>query len=239
MMRSLLASVLVLLTIGPAQSDPAAPFTGEDIAAIVRDVLVANGQEGVPILAGQRRYFPCDADLSVAPRREGRWDAVNVSCAGTIPWTIVVRTSAHVPAGFGLGTADANGETTTVVVFRHTIRRDEVITADKLEIVEMQRVRAPGTFSEIEPLIGRRMVQTLSAGVPVRERHLEMEWAVRANDPIVIETDTGSMVIAMAGVALEHGQAGDFISVRNLRSGRVVVGMVTREKKIIVSPNMN
>jgi flagellar basal body P-ring formation protein FlgA len=239
MMRSLLASVLVLLTIGSAQAQSTAPYTGEDIAAIVRDVLVAHGEEGVPILASQRRYFPCDVDLTVAPRREGRWDAVNVSCAGTIPWSIVVRTSAHVPVGFGLGLGDADGETTRVLVFRHTIRRGEVITADKLELVEMQSARAQGTFSEIEPLIGRRMVQTLSAGVPVRERHLEMDWAVRANDPIVIETVTGEMVIAMAGVALEDGQAGDFIRVRNLRSGRVVVGMVTKEKKIIVSPNMN
>ncbi len=239
MMRSLLASGLLCLAIGTAQADPAAPFTGEDIAAIVRDALVANGQEGAPILAGQRRYFPCDVDLSVAPRREGRWDAVTVSCSGTIPWSIVVRTSAHVPAGFGFASGDTSGETTTVVAFRHTIRRGEVITADKLELVELQSSRAQGSFSDIEPLIGRRMVQTLGAGVPVRERHLEMDWAVRANDPIVIETVTGEMVIAMAGVALEHGQAGDFIRVRNLRSGRVVVGMVTKEKKIIVSPNMN
>jgi flagella basal body P-ring formation protein FlgA len=239
MMRMALACLLAFLTGAPAQADLAAPLTGAEIAAVVRETLVANGHEGVPILADQRRYFPCEVDLTVAPRREGRWDAVDVACPGAIPWSIVVRTSAEVPQGFSFGSSEPTGAITRVVVLRHTIRRGEVITADKLELVDMPRTPAPGTFLEIEPLIGRRMVQTLGAGVPVRERHLQMEWSVRADDPIVIETDTGEMIVAMAGVALENGQIGDFIRVRNLRSRRVVTGMVAEEKKIIVTPNMN
>lgn len=239
MMRALLAAGLVLLGAGAVQAEPAQPVTGREIAAIVRDALAAHGQEGTPILADQRRFFPCEVDLTVAPRHEGRWDAVDVACPGDIPWSIVVRTSAEVPAGFSFGADAATGEPVTVVVVRHTIRRGEVITADKLELAQVQRSPAPGAFTEIEPLIGRRMVQTLSAGVPIRERHLQMEWTVRADDPIVIETNTGEMVIAMSGIALENGQLGDFIRVRNLRSGRVVTGMVGEDKKIIVTPNMN
>jgi flagella basal body P-ring formation protein FlgA len=239
MMRALLAAVLVCLTSGGAQADLAQPLTGRDVAALVREALAAHGQEGAPILADQRRFFPCEVDLTVSPRREGRWDAVDVACPGNIPWSIVVRTSADVPPGFSFGGNETTGEPTTVVVVRHTIRRGEVITADKLELAEVPRSPAPGAFTEIEPLIGRRMVQTLSAGVPIRERHLQMEWSVRADDPIVIETNTGEMVIAMSGIALQDGQAGDFIRVRNLRSGRVVTGMVTDDKKIIVTPNMN
>lgn len=239
MMRALLAAVLVCLSGGGAQADPTQPLTGREVAALVREALAANGQEGAPILADQRRFFPCEVDLTVSPRREGRWDAVDVACPGNIPWSIVVRTSADVPPGFSFGGNETAGDPTTVVVVRHTIRRGEVITADKLELAEVLRPPAPGAFTEIEPLIGRRMLQTVSAGVPIRERHLQMEWSVRADDPIVIETNTGEMVIAMSGIALEDGQEGDFIRVRNLRSGRVVTGMVAEDKKIIVTPNMN
>lgn len=242
-MKGALVWILVAALVGgAARAEPAEqpePLTGQDIATAVRDVMAAHGQVGAPILADQRRYFPCEVDLTIAPRREGRWDAVDVACAGAIPWSIVVRTSADVPAGYSFGSDTDDGQTTTVVVVRHTIRRGEVITADKLELAEVPRTPAPGVFSEIEPLVGRKMAQSLSAGVPIRERHLQMEWSVRADDPIVIETDTGQMVISMAGIALENGQAGDFIRVRNLRSQKVVVGRVTDEKKIIVTPNMN
>lgn len=239
MRRLLAAYVLICLSGGAAQAELAPPLTGQDIAAVVRAALAANGQDAVPMLADQRRFFPCEVDLTVSPRREGRWDAVDVVCRGAVPWSIVVRTSAQVPAGYSFDTGATVGETTTVAVLRQTIRRGEVITAEKLELVEVLRAPAAGAFSEIEPLIGRKLVQTLAAGVPIRERHLQMEWSVNADDPVVIETNTGEMVIAMAGVALEHGQAGDFIRVRNLRSGRVVTGMVAEDKKIIVTPNMN
>lgn len=239
MTRGMFAVCLILLLNGPAQADQPAPLTGEEIATVVLAALVENGQEGIPILADQRRYYPCEVELSIAPRREGRWDAVDVACPGQIPWSIVVRTSAQVPEGFSFGARETGGETTTVVVFRHSVRRDEVITADKLELVEMERAPSAGTFSEIAPLVGRRMVQTLSAGVPVRERHLEMDWAVREGDPVVIESVSGEMVISMAGVALEDGQIGDFIEVRNPRSRKTLNGIVSDGKKIVVSPNMN
>jgi flagella basal body P-ring formation protein FlgA len=239
MMRTLLAFSLCFLTAGVVQADPSVPLSGKDIAVLVRETLVENGQDGVPIVADQRRYFPCEVDLAITPRREGRWDAVDVMCPGAIPWSIVVRTSVEVPAGFSFGGRETIGETTPVVVFRQAIRRDEVITADKLEIIEMQRVPASGVFSEIEPLIGRTMLRTLAAGVPVTVRHLQMNWSVRRGDPVVIETDKGEMVVSMAGIALENGQTGDFIQVQNLRSRKTVHGVVTDGNKIIVAPNMN
>lgn len=240
MTRVWLALAVLFATGGALLAEPAAPaLTGKEIAVIVRAALAENGQEGAPVLAEQRRYFPCEVPLAVAPRRAGRWDAVDVACAGKIPWSIVVRTSVEVPAVFDLGGRETEGEAKAVVVFRHSIRRDEVITADKLEIVTLERAPGPGTFSEIAPLIGRRMAQTLGAGVPLRERHLQRDWPVREGDPVVIETDTGAMVISMAGVALENGQIGDFIKVRNSRSQKTVQGRVQDGKKIIVTPNMN
>jgi flagellar basal body P-ring formation protein FlgA len=239
MIRAGLASILLLMGGGAAQAALGQALTGGEISVIVHQALVANGQDGTPIIAAQRRYYPCEVALTVSPRREGRWDAVDVACPGAIPWSIVVRTSVGVPPGFRFGDGDAEAEMTNVVVLRQAIRRDEVLTEDKLELVEIARAPAPGAFSEIAPLIGRRMSQSLGAGVPLRARHLEMDWSVRADDPIVIETAAGGLVISMAGVALENGQTGDFIRVRNLRSGKVVIGAVTAEKKISVTPNMN
>lgn len=239
MMRAVLASILWLVGAAAAEAELEPAFTGGEISVIVHQALVVNGQGGVPIIAEKRRYYPCEVDLTVTPRREGRWDAVDVTCAGSVPWSIVVRTTVGVPPGFRFGSGDIVEDPTTVVVLRHAIRRDEVITADKLEQVEIPRAPQAGAFSEIEPLIGRRMSQNLGAGVPLRERHLEMNWEVRADDPIVIETKAGGLIISMAGVALENGQTGDFIRVRNLRSRKIVIGMVTDEKKINVVPNMN
>jgi flagella basal body P-ring formation protein FlgA len=239
MIRAFLGIVLIFLSSAVALAETGPPLTGRDIAGIVRAVLAEHGQEGESILADQRRYFPCETALTVAPRLDGRWDAVDVICPGAIPWSIVVRTSAAVPKGFSFGNDVLNGPETSLVILRQAMRRGEVITAEKLGIAEIQRAPASGIFTAIGPLVGRRMAYAVGAGVPLLDRHLEMVWSVRANEPIVIEINTGSVVVAMAGVALENGQTGDIIRVRNSRSERVVVGRVGDEKKIIVTPNMN
>lgn len=238
MTRMVLAACVIGLLAGMAQAEQPKPVTGQEVAAAVSEALAAHGQQGTPILAAQRRYFPCDGMLTVTPRQKDRWDAVDVKCPGKLPWSIVVRTSADVPAGLDGDDQDA-GETTKVVVLRRALRRGEVITEDKLDVTEVSGVPVRGAFSAAEDLIGRRMAQSLGSGVPIQERHLQMDWLVRADDPIVIETNAEGIVIGMAGVALEHGQPGDFIRVRNLRSGRELTGRVADDKKIIVTSNIN
>lgn len=239
MVRAVLATFFLCLAANSTYAEMRPVLTGADIAVVVRTAMSENGQNGVPIIAEQRRYYPCETELSVAPRRAGRWDAVEVTCSAAIPWSIVVRTTVEVPAVFGIEGGKKDGEMTTVVVPRYTLRRDEVITAEKIELVSIESSRASGTYSEIAPLIGRRMLQTLSAGVPLRERHMELAWPVREGDPIVIEANTGGLIISMAGIALENGQVGDFIEARNQRSQKTVHGILGEGKKIIVVTNMN
>lgn len=239
MIKVVFVCIALVFVANSSHAELRPPLTGAEIAVMVREAMLENGQRGAPILAEQRRYYPCETPLSITPRRAGRWDAIDVSCASPIRWSIVVRTSAEVPAVFGFGTGEETDEMVTVVVPLRTLRRDEVITAEKLELVEINKARASGTYSSIAPLIGRRMVQTLGAGVPVRERHMELDWSVREGDPIVIEANTGSVVISMAGIALANGQIGDFIEARNLRSQKTVRGVVKEGKKIIVAANMN
>lgn len=57
MRRLLAAYVLICLSGGAAQAEVAPPLTGQDIAAVVRAALAANGQDAVPMLADQRRFF--------------------------------------------------------------------------------------------------------------------------------------------------------------------------------------
>jgi flagella basal body P-ring formation protein FlgA len=229
---------LIGLFAGTAQAEQPKAITGQEVAAAVSAALAAHGQQGTPILAAQRRYFPCETALTVAPRQKDRWDAVEVKCTGNLPWSIVVRTSADIPAGLDDDGHDT-GETTKVLVLRRALRRGEVITAEKLDVAEVVGTPARGAFSETEVLVGRRMAQALGAGIPILERHLQMDWLVRENDPIVIETNAEGIVIGMSGIALEHGQLGDFIRVRNLRSGRELTGQVAEDKKIIVTSNIN
>lgn len=218
--------------------DAETPMTGAQIAEAVNAALARNGQSGEALIAAERRYYPCVGGLQVTPRREGRWDAVDVACEAPLHWDIIVRTSA---SGDDPGAEDAGEEPVikTAVVLRHSIRKGEVLTEDRLELHDFEKALAPGTYGDLSELIGRRMSQSLGAGVPIRERHLERDWAVVEGTPVVIEMSAGGLTVSASGEALESGQIGDSVSVRNLRSGKIVRGFVTGEKKVSLGANMN
>lgn len=237
--RAVLCLLVTLLAPTALHAQAAAePLTGKHIAEQVNAALAKNGLSGEALIAAERRYFPCTAALEVTPRREGRWDAVDVKCAGPLTWAIVVRTS----ASGGEGAPEAADEAPvqrSAVVLKHSVRKGEVLSADRLELHDFEKALAPGTYADPAELVGRRMAQSLGAGVPIRARHLERSWAVVEGTPVVIEMTLGGITVSTTGEALENGQIGDGISVKNLQSGKVVRGFVSAEKTVSLGANMN
>lgn len=214
------------------------PITGAQVADYVNAAMAENGQSGSAIIAGERRYYPCNVPLQVAPRRRGRWDAVDVSCSKPLPWSIVVRTSADSTGEDTTGTED-DPVVKSAVVLKHSVRKGEVLSAKLLEVAEFETALAPGTYILPDELVGRRMAQSLGAGVPIRARHLELDWSVVEGGSVVIEINVGGLTVSTVGAALENGQIGDNVMVQNLRSGKMVRGVVTGEKKVSLGANIN
>lgn len=236
--RAVLCVVLALLAPPLHAQSEAEALTGKQIAAQVNAALAENGLSGEALVAAERRYYPCEGSLEVAPRHEARWDAVDVKCAGPLPWAIVVRTTAT----GGEGAPDAAEEVPvqrSAVVLKHSVRKGEVLTPEGLAVHDFERALAPGTYADPAELVGRRMAQSLGAGVPIRARHLERSWAVAEGAPVVIEMTLGGVTVSTTGEALENGQIGDSVSVKNLQSGKVVRGFVSAEKTVSLGANIN
>lgn len=234
-------AVLVALTMLPQATFATGPaLTGADVAVQVEKALRQAGIAAAPIVSAERRYFPCSADLDVAPRVENRWDTVQVSCPAPIPWTIMLRTEGQIWGDDALeaGGGEAIGAVTAVVL-RQAARKGQLITAEMLELAPFDRAPADGYFLEAAKVAGRRLTSNLAAGVPVRERHLQPDWAVKEGNRVSIEMDAGGITVASSGISLENGALGDMISVRNLSSDKVLQGIVSDENKISVSANMN
>jgi flagella basal body P-ring formation protein FlgA len=88
-------------------------------------------------------------------------------------------------------------------------------------------------------IIGRRLTSNVGDGVPVRDRHLQPDWAIEEGQRIAIETDFGGITVASSGIAIENGSIGDIISVRNISSNKLLQGIVADKNKISVIANMN
>jgi flagella basal body P-ring formation protein FlgA len=124
-----------------------------------------------------------------------------------------------------------------VVVVVKNISKGEVLNANHLAH-EHTSTRLPGSFTEIKNVIGRRAKFNLARGAILKIRQLEINYAVEKGKYVLLTSSNENVSVTVGAIALEQGQIGDIIKVRNERSGKLLNVVVTSEKKVSPLTNM-
>jgi flagella basal body P-ring formation protein FlgA len=103
-----------------------------------------------------------------------------------------------------------------VVVISSAVSPGTVLSKQNVELVEMEKRHLRSTtYADIEEVIGARIKRRLRPGRPVQPNNL---CFVCKGDSIVIKASSTGMQVKANGIALEDGNIGDTIVVRNSRS---------------------
>lgn len=203
--------------------------TGAEVAEAVRMALHAAGERAEPQVMAEKRFYRCDAPLKVRPAFDD-WRTVRVACPAPAPWQVTLRT---LPGGPPPRAAapDAPGPAATVAVaLSRPLRGGDRLTEADLVLLPVSGPTAATAFGRVEDLVGRKLRQPLPGGSVLQARHLERRWAVEAEDALTILVDRGAVAVATTGFALEPGQIGDTIRVRNGTSGQEIEARIVAEK---------
>lgn len=205
--------------------------TGQEVQTAIIERLASVGEVAAPNVMSEKQFYACDAALEVEPAFGG-WRSVTVRCRSPVEWSISVRAQVkgalpHVPQ-------TAEGFATQAVFLRRPLRSGDRIQAGDLEVRPIDPLSVSSVYVSIEDVVGRVLTQSLTPRVPVSPRHLERDWAVRVDDVVTLQIVRGGIEIESSGIALEPGQIGDTIRLRNVSSGSEVIGRVSPERKIQV-----
>ena len=228
--------LFIILLMGSA-ARASDPVTGADIQTAIAAALKHQGLTGQAMIHPARHYYPCDHDLIVLPRFEDKWGLLRVTCPDDPAWDITVRVKTR--------KADQEDQQTTpdapqmVLALRTALARGDVITADMLAFTPTGQDIALGYFTNPDDVIGRRMAKPLGIGRPLQRRHLETDWMIHEDSPLIIASIIGAIEITANGRALENGQFNDIIEVMNLTSGKKIKAIVKSSKKVATVANMN
>ena len=130
-----------------------------------------------------------------------------------------------------------------VVTAAAEIKPGEIILASHIQVTHQPQSSATSVVSA-EQLIGRTARRRLEQGQRVDVRDVSSTTQAKP-DPYLIKTRAVIRIVARkgtltisadaGGVALRNGRLGDFIPVRNLRSGREITGEVISSTEVQVS----
>jgi flagella basal body P-ring formation protein FlgA len=124
-------------------------------------------------------------------------------------------------------------EMQSVVVMSSAVSPGTILTERNLKIIAMNKslIRRT-TYADIQHVIGARIKRRVRPGQPVSPSNL---CFVCKGDRIVINASSGRMQVKATGMAMEDGNIGETISVKNSRSKKQIDARITNTREVEVN----
>jgi flagellar basal body P-ring formation protein FlgA len=122
-----------------------------------------------------------------------------------------------------------------VVRSTRSLARNEIITGQDVELVrEETTTLKKGSVQTLDDVVGKRMRRSLSADRVLYTDLLENPPDVNKGDRVMIEARVGPVLVSAKGQALEDGNVGDVIKVKNVATGVNQLGRVNGQHVVVV-----
>lgn len=122
-----------------------------------------------------------------------------------------------------------------VVVANYPLPRHKLVQATDVRIERRDIGLLPHEpLREPSLVVGRRTTRMLAMGDVVLSDAVELPPLIQKGDVVTMMVESPGMLVTAKGIAQEKGKAGDLVRVKNVASGREVVGKVESEKTVRV-----
>lgn len=113
-----------------------------------------------------------------------------------------------------------------IPVVKETIDRNALITKADLDVKSVDISVYPSAVMDIKDCAGKRAKTRLRQGRPILKTNIEDPPLVRRGDVVFIQAKSDNLIIRDKGMALKDGHLDEQIPVRNVSSGKQVVGTI-------------
>lgn len=122
-----------------------------------------------------------------------------------------------------------------VPVLKERVLGGHVLTESDFVFKEMQqRYVSERHLQRIEDAVGLEAIRPQRPGVPLYLSHLQDVPAVRQNALVTLKFEMPGLSLTGSGKALESGQVGDLVQVKNIGSKKVIAGVIVAENIVDV-----
>lgn len=226
--RRLLLPILVALALafplpGHGQADAAvqpldtiASAAEQHARGLLQNQGLADATVQANALDGRLRLKRCDSPLETFSNdnnlRGGR-TTVGVRCNGAAPWTLYVPVA--ITASIYIVMVDGPLPRGTVLNASHLRREQRPLSA-----------LPPQYLTEIDDALGRTLTRAVTGATIASPNMLQTRDLISKGQDVTILATGTKVQVRMAGVALQKGQQGERIDVKNASSGKTVQAVI-------------
>ncbi len=147
---------------------------------------------------------------------------VGVRCNDDKPWSLYVPVSVS--------------NLKMVATLKQGMIRNSVLTEDNIQFEKKNINRlSSGYFDDIKQLKGKILTQNLTRGAVLTQHHIKSPLAVKRGQSVTLIAKNAVIEVRMKGKAMSKGAIGDRIKVKNMKSKRIIDGVIIDENLINVN----
>ncbi|MBX2837594.1 MAG: flagellar basal body P-ring formation protein FlgA [Gammaproteobacteria bacterium] len=149
--------------------------------------------------------------------------SVGVECPDAGGWKVYVRASVDV---YG-----------NIVVLKEPVQRGDSVTHQnvRLELANLSGLRGD-RITEVEQVLNHQFKRPYSSGRPLTFSMVSPPKLVKKGRQVLISYGSDHLQVQMKGIALNDGEAGGVVNVKNISSKKIVQGTVVSRNVVKVSP---
>ncbi len=202
-------------------------LSGYEINNNIKKWLETEDIKSNPQFSPKKKLPDCKQNISYE-KYNNSYKLIKVSCESKNSWTIFVKTNANTLKQKKLKVSKKN----EILVLNKSIEKGNYIKKGDLTFIKSPKKNV--FYNNKQELIGRKVKLNLKKGQYIQPRHLFAKYSVNEGDPVIIVSKFKNAEVSTGGIAIKSGNIGDLLEVKNTRSGKVIKGILQKNKKINV-----
>ena len=195
-------------------------FALNELSSVGEEIQIHIGQLD-PRLRLNRCSLPLQASSPGYGTRQGL-SSVNIRCNDGKPWSLYVPVTIK--------------NLKQVATLKRAVIRGNVLTTDDIVLKKVNINRlSSGYYERIEQLLGKVIIQNLAKGAVLTQHHVKSQKTIQRGQTVTLIAKNSVIEVRTEGTALAEGALGDRIKVKNLKTERVVEGVIIDKRLINVN----
>ena len=208
----------------------ASTISGYEIKSLIEKWLEKQGVEANVNILESLRYPACEPENIIINDISGNSKLIKVNCIGDNPWQFIVRNKVN-----KLQSNTKNKQLSNFYALKNFKEKGSIIKEKDLIIIKRKNSQRNLFISEKADIVGKKLKKSVNSNQLLKRTNLEKDWLIKKNSQVTIINNKSFVTIKEDGLAMNDANYMDMIKVKNIKSGKVIVGYAKNEKKVILN----
>ena len=220
----------LIITFFIVKDSLAATISGYEIKSLIEKWLEKQGAEANVNILESLKYPACESDNIIINDISGNSKLIKVNCIGNNPWQFIVRNKVN-----KFKSKTKNKQLSDFYALKDFKEKGSIIKEKDLIIIKRKNSQRNLFISEKTDIVGKKLKKSVNSNQLLKRSNLEKDWLIKKNSQVKIVNNKSFVTIKEDGLAMNDANYMDMIKVKNIKSGKVIVGYAKNEKKVILN----